>query len=112
MSKGNLRESVCLQFCPYYKPSKSEELACKGFLVIEGLIRQGKEIPFIKSDKILDADTEKILRKHLCITCPFYEDDCDFAQHEDGASPCGGFSWIGILIEASVITIGNISTMS
>ena len=108
MSEINLRDSLCLQFCPYFKPSKNEELACKGFLVIEGLISEGKEIPFIKSDKILDTGTEEVLRKHLCMTCPFYESDCDFAQHEDGAFPCGGFSLLGILTEAAVVTIDNI----
>ena len=108
MNENSLREMLCLQFCPYYKPSKNEELACKGFLVVEGLIKEGKEIPFIKSDKLLEADTEKILRENLCVACPFNESDCDFAQQKDGAPPCGGFSLLGILIEASVLTIDNI----
>lgn len=108
MSDIYLRERLCLQFCPYYKPSKNEELACKGFLVVEGLIKEGKKIPFIKSDKLLEADTEKILREILCISCPFYESDCDYAQEEEGAYPCGGFSLLGKLLEAQVLTVDNI----
>jgi hypothetical protein len=108
MSDINLRERLCLQFCPYYKPSKNEELACKGFLVVEELINEGKEIPFIKSDKLLKAHTEKILRENICISCLFYESDCDYAQEEEGACPCGGFSLLGKLLEARVLTVDNI----
>ena len=108
MSEISLRERLCLQFCPYYKTSKNEELACKGFLVVEGLIKEGKEIPFIKSDKLLEADTEKILGENLCGSCPFNESDCDYALQEEGASPCGGFLLLGRLLEAQVLTVDNI----
>lgn len=108
MSEISLRERLCLQFCPYYKPSKDEEIACKGFLVVEKLIKDGKEISFIKSDKILETDTEKILRENLCIFCSFNKSDCDYAEEEEGASPCGGFSLLGRLIEKQVLTVDNI----
>jgi len=108
MSNDSLRERLCLQFCPYFKPSKNEELACKGFLVVEGLIKEGKEIPFIKSDKILEVDTEKILMETLCVSCPFNESDCDYAQQEEGASPCGGFLLLGKLLETQIVTVDNI----
>lgn len=108
MSVISLRERLCLRFCPYYKPSKNEELACKGFLVVEELIKEGKEIPFIESGKCLETDTEMILRKNLCIPCPFYESDCDYAQHEEGSSPCGGFSLLGKLLETQILTVDNI----
>jgi ferredoxin-thioredoxin reductase catalytic subunit len=109
MSEINLRERLCLQFCPYYKPLKNKEFACKGFLVVEGLIKEGKNIPFKKSDLRLEDDTEKSLRKNLCIPCPFHDSDCDFAQGEKGACPCGGFLLLGSLLETQVITIDNIN---
>ena len=112
MSEMNLHEMLCSRYCPYYKPSKKENLACKGFLVVERFISDGNEIPLLKSDKICDAGTEKILRENLCVPCPFYENDCDFAQCENGASPCGGFLLVGILIEESVITVDNIKKYS
>jgi len=108
MNETDLRDRLCSQYCPYYKPLIKEELACEGFMVVKRLIREGKEIPFIKSDKILNACTENTLREHLCMSCPFYESDCDFAQHEEGASPCGGFLLLGVLIEAAVLTIEDI----
>ena len=112
MSESNLHEILCSRFCPYYKPSKEENLACKGFMVVERFISEGNEIPFIKSDKICDIGTEKTLREHLCVSCPFYENDCDFAQHEDGASPCGGFLLLGILMEESFVTVDDIKKYS
>ena len=41
-----IREELCRNFCPYYKPSKDEELACLGFSVIERLIGKGWAISF------------------------------------------------------------------
>ena len=111
MNETSLRERLCLQFCAYYKPSKNEELACKGFLVVEELVKEGKEIPFIKSDKLLEADTEKILRENLCVSCSFNESDCDYAQQEEGASPCGGFLLLGNLLETQVLTVDNIKNV-
>ena len=45
-----IREGLCRNFCPYYKPSKDEELACLGFTVIERLIGKGWTIPFDTPD--------------------------------------------------------------
>ena len=103
---------LCSRYCPYYKPSKKENLACKGFLVVERFLSDGNQIPFLKSDKICTAGAEEILREHLCPSCPFYESDCDFAQYEDGASPCGGFLLLAILIEESVVTSDTIKKYS
>ena len=107
MSGINLRERLCRQLCPHYKPSKTEELACRGFIVVEEFIKTGKKITFNRSNSMLHTGTEKILRKHLCLSCSFYESDCDFAQHEEGALPCGGFSLLGELIEKHNLTIDN-----
>lgn len=107
MSKINLREKLCLHLCPHYKPSKKEELACKGYLIVERFVEEGREIPFVKSDKLIDAVTERMLRQHLCSTCSFYESDCDFAQQQEGAFPCGGFLLLGKLIEEHILSIDN-----
>lgn len=107
MSGINLRKRLCRQLCPHYKPSKTEELTCRGFLVVEGFIKAGKEIPFNISNRMLHVGTEKILRQHLCLSCSFYESNCDFAQHGEGAFPCGGFSLLGELLETRNLTIDN-----
>jgi hypothetical protein len=117
MSEINLRKKLCRNFCPYYKPSKKEELSCKGFQIIERLINKGLEIPFRKSDRPLDTATERTLIQHMCVVCPFYIKDCDFTMQysidkkkvsPQTCSPCGGFIFLGHLIESNIITIDNI----
>ena len=113
LMKGiNLEEKLCLNFCPYYKPGKMNELACMGFLVLERLIKKGKEIAFEKSDKKLYAATERTLIQHMCIRCSFYESDCDFIQKKEKALPCGGFILLGHLLETKIIAIDDIINRS
>lgn len=106
--RNKLKRELCMNLCPYYKPSKNNELACRGFLVIERLIKEGREIPLEKSDKRLDDATEKILIQNMCITCSFHENDCDFIQHKGKFLPCGGFILLGHLLEANIIAIDDI----
>jgi len=108
MSKTTLAQHLCLNFCPYYKPSKKEDLACTGYVVVERLIEKGRVIPFRRSDKALDAMTEETLVKDMCINCPFYESDCNFIQQKGKSLPCGGFTLLGHLLEANVITVDDI----
>ncbi len=113
LMKGiNLEEKLCLNFCPYYKPGKMNELACMGFLVLERLLKKGKEIPFDKSAKILNGITEETLVQNMCVFCPFYESDCDFIQKEEKALPCGGFILLGHLLETKIIAIDDIINRS
>jgi len=103
-----LEKRLCKNFCPYYKPLKSEGLACKGFSVVENLLQGGKKITFRKSEKVLDISTVEMLVQTMCITCPFYETDCDFIQYRKGSLPCGGFTLLGQLLESDSITIDDI----
>lgn len=114
MKDMELDKELCLKFCQFYKPTKNRELACKGFLVIERLIEDGKKIPFddfdipAQADQMIDAVTEEMLIQNICITCPFYEGDCDFILHKGKYRPCGGFTLLGHLLEADVIVIEDI----
>jgi hypothetical protein len=103
-----LGKRVCKIFCPYYKPSKNNELACKGFSVVEKLLQEGKKITFLKSERVLDEATEEILVQNMCITCPFYDEDCDFIRHRKDFPPCGGFILLGQLLESDSITMDDI----
>lgn len=104
----DLTKLLCLNFCAYYKPSKSNELACLGYLVVEHLLKKGKKILFEKSDRILSQKTNDKLIKGMCISCPFHEKDCDFILHEGNLAPCGGFILLGQLLESELITIDDI----
>jgi hypothetical protein len=111
MAEIDLHEKLCLNFCPYYKPTKSDRLACMGFIVVDRFIKQGMEIPFEKSHKMINKATGEKLAHNMCITCPFRESDCDFIQQKENSLPCGGFTLLGHLLEAHIITIDNIKDM-
>ncbi len=104
----DLRGELCSRFCPYYKPGKKEDLACKGFLVIEGLINRGRQIPFSVTEKRPDPAIQESLLHNLCAVCPFSEDGCDFVQQKESFSPCGGFILLAYLLGANIVTIDNI----
>jgi hypothetical protein len=106
--RAGLRAELCSRFCSYYKPGKKEDLACKGFLVIEGLIKRGLHIPFSVQEKKLDSAIPESLLHILCATCPFFEDGCDFVQQKKKSSPCGGFILLSYLLETNNLTIDNI----
>ena len=104
----DLVKNLCVNFCSYYKPLKKEELACGGFVVVKRLIDMGKEIPFEKSDRRPSPCIEEKLSTALCPTCPFYESDCDYILQEGDASPCGGFIFLGLLLDSGIISIDDV----
>jgi hypothetical protein len=106
--KVDLRDELCARFCPYYKPGRKEGLACKGFAVVEGLIEEGREIPFSVTGKRPGPALREKLSHDLCAVCPFFEDGCDFVQQKKRSSPCGGFILLAYLLKADIITIDNI----
>ena len=111
MDAHSLNELVCQRFCTYYKPSKKEDLACQGFIVIERLIKKGREITFENPAKNAGASTKKRLRSEICPSCPFYKDDCDFIMGKAGSLPCGGFVLLGYLLEAGIVSIDDIENI-
>jgi hypothetical protein len=105
--KSPLEQTLCLKFCSYYKPGKNEDLACKGYGVVERLLREGK-ISVIEnnSDEYIPDLADRII-KTLCIACDFHEQDCDFMQNR-AARPCGGFVLLAKLLGSGVIAIQDI----
>ena len=104
----DLRGELCARFCPYYKPGRKEDLACKGFLVVQGLMNSGRQIPFSVGDNRSDPAIREILVRDLCTKCPFFGDGCDFVQQKESSSPCGGFILLACLLGTNVITVDNI----
>jgi len=109
--RNNLQRNLCQEFCSYYKPSKKEIIACKGFLVIEKLLKRGREIPFDKTDQKPGDAIQGELIRGMCIACPFYENDCDFVQKKKDAQPCGGFMLLANLLEKNIISIDDIQNI-
>lgn len=113
----HLRADLCNKFCIYFKPSRNEDLACEGFVVIEKLINRGKPIAFDKPDKLYEYANHEMLIHALCTRCPFYQNDCDFILAvlspplHDGRQkplPCGGFILLKHLLESNILQIDDI----
>ncbi len=104
------KEELCLHFCPYYKPGKNEELACRGYVVISDMMDCGAHISLDRRGRSPDVSTEAAenLKQALCRRCPFFEQDCDFILTEGTASPCGGFRLLLLLIDEGSVRIGDI----
>ena len=104
-----LKNRLCEHWCFYYKPAKNDELSCRGMHVVERLLKDGKDISFQKPDNALTEDTGYMLVKHMCVTCLFYEKDCDFIELGNNSPPCGGFILLGQLLESGSISIDDIT---
>ena len=100
-----LQKDICQRFCPHFKPSKKEELACLGFLVIKRLIEKGMKIPIDQLARQADPEIQEELIATFCPACPFFQEDCDFVQRRDNALPCGGFLLLEDLIHRKIIPI-------
>jgi hypothetical protein len=109
--RKNIQRNLCQEFCSYYKPSKKENIACKGFLVIEKLLKRGSNIPFDKNDEKPGDAIQGELIRGMCIACPFYENDCDFVEKKKDAPPCGGFILLANLLEKNIISIDDIQNI-
>ena len=127
MKSDALSRELCKAYCQYYRPSKEEDLECMGFTVTEKLFVRGLAVsssvlPAPSADKgspVMPGDeTIEVLISRICTICPFHEDDCDFIDaHKPGASdiqqaraiPCGGFLFLGSLIDNKIIDIQDIN---
>jgi hypothetical protein len=105
--KKTLEQSVCSQYCTYYKPDKDEALACRGYAVVEKFLREGKSLVLDGHRRDFEPDTAELIVKALCTSCDFFEHDCDFMQNR-AARPCGGLVLLTQLLKAGMITIDDI----
>jgi hypothetical protein len=104
VDRKELESLICKAYCAYYKSQKDEGLFCLSFMVIERLFEKGGNRSSGKSDKLSGSGTESILSEDLCINCLYHANDCDFAAGVEGASPCGGFIFLGNLIAESLLS--------
>lgn len=105
----SFRQTLCLKFCSYFKPGKNEELACRGFLVVEQLSRSGKAGVFDNLNLEIDLSTADTIIQKICTNCDFFEQDCDFMQ-DRAAPPCGGMVVLTQLLKTSRVSLEDIVT--
>ena len=108
MEKNDLQALLCSRLCNYYKPGKDEKLGCQGFLVTAELIKKHKNLRLPEASGIPAPDIQDDLIRHVCGVCPFHEHDCDFYEHREGVSPCGGLIFLGMLLREQLVTVDNI----
>jgi hypothetical protein len=104
--KHDLKQAVCLRLCSYYKPGRNEDLACRGYAILERLVARGVQIGRKKVEPP-DKTREELLVHTLCMTCPFHEQDCDFMENS-ALPPCGGFLLLAQLLAAKDISIEDV----
>lgn len=102
-----LAKTLCLKYCSYFKPGKSEELACRGYYVVERLMHAGRIRNLETSGVSVNVEIVRDLVRALCNACPFHEHDCDFFQ-DRASQPCGGFVLLSQLLAGEDITINEI----
>ncbi len=106
-TKSALTQMVCSRFCSYYKPGRNEELACRGYVVLERLALQGVSISRDKTELLRDGTDDGILVDALCMVCPFHEHDCDFMENRS-LPPCGGFLLLAQLLTEKDISLKDV----
>ena len=102
-----LRESLCANFCAYFKPGKTEDLACRGYTLVERLLLAGRVRAFEKTNRAIKSETRESIVQNLCTACDFQIDGCDFMLDRQ-ARPCGGFAFLAQLIEVGSLTIDDL----
>ncbi len=103
-----LRNAVCLPFCAHYKPRKNEGLACRGYRVVERLLKSGRSLPFEAAAGYRERREDESMVKAMCHACDFQKDGCGFILDRN-AQPCGGFVLLARLLAAGALTIEDIS---
>ncbi len=104
MKNEQLVRVLCLPHCIYYKPGKNEEYLCRGAVVVERLLRVGKQLTTVRSVGPRETVMDESLVRNVCRDCDFHERDCDFMQ-DHALTPCGGFLLLEQLLGSGVITM-------
>lgn len=109
MKEAGLKADLCSRYCAYFRPGKDEALSCKGYLVVEKLVADRRQIPFDRDKRMPGTEAAGILVRSLCASCSFSEDGCDFAAGVENALPCGGFIFLGQLLECQIISVDDVT---
>ena len=108
MKNPPLVKTLCEQYCAFYKPGKNEELACKGFAVMERLMLAHEGFACQRYEQGPDKSVLDMVVQKMCMKCDFHAQDCDFIQDRT-ARPCGGFVLISQLLGSGEISLEEIT---
>ena len=114
MQRDELVQRICAGYCSFYKPGKTDEIACNGFTMVRRLIGQSPDVVCEDGKVAPDSHTEDALFQAVCTPCPFFESDCDFASWKKGESPgltrrdlnpCGGLLFLACAVDRGSMDI-------
>jgi len=103
-----LIQKLCIPYCAYYKSGRNEGLLCRGAIIVNRWIQEGKFIAPEKPGVQPDYSTSEVIIKKMCIVCDFHEHDCDFMDDRQ-TPPCGGFVLLSKLVMSGQLVLGDIT---
>jgi hypothetical protein len=102
--------TLCMNLCSYFKPGKSEEMACQGYVVVQRMITDGRGVPLARPARLARPDPAALARLHdaVCQACVFREHDCDHIATGGTAVPCGGLLLLAHLVASGELRLDEI----
>ena len=106
MLKNDLKNWVCRPYCSFFREGEKEDLLCQGAWAVGRLAEEGLLdpvcLPDFNKSNALKSILDPELVDHICQTCPFQAEDCDFQSKTVSAlpadvEPCGGYILLRLL---------------
>jgi len=97
------REWICRAYCQYFTENQAEQERCRGFSLASLLARTCEVPESLSAVPPFDSASNKsFLRTHVCRSCPFFIQECDFTSEAppEGCTPCGGLILLSRLLSA------------
>ena len=109
-TKATSSETLCVNFCTYYKPGRNEELECQGSVAVRRLIDKGRALSQERPRTISVPDPRVLeeLKGRVCSVCSFREAHWDYAASVGVAEPCGGFVLLSHLLGTGDLKVEEI----
>ena len=101
--KSSTVDLICGQYCSFYKPGQKEEMACRGFDLVQAFLEKYPEdLPHLPSPRDYEFTDRfhHLLHHFMCRTCDFFIEGCDFTDpgYTGKALPCGGYIAVDLLL--------------
>ena len=118
MGKRVFKDYICRPFCRFFREGRKEELACRGAVLIEQLVKkdvlQPGTIPGGGKTPRLWSVHHPVLQAFVCNRCEFQPDGCDFQARTPPphAEPCGGYILLSLLLQQGRLSTRDLEELS
>lgn len=104
-------EWICRRNCSFYKPNRTEEERCRGFVLALNISKL-KPLSEIKdnSEAFDSSFLKEFLRANVCQACPFYIDGCDYTSEDppENCLPCGGLILLSTALHNGRLALSDV----